>query len=154
MNGAKLKLPPRVCVRAGCTVVLERRPTESPTNWRTRVYCSASCQRSVGRGRKVRPDPLVPPSVARTPVVVQEWPDTPCQDPTTGLWWTDSFSDAEAARLPELAQKCAECPARSRCAELGEQERFGLFAGVLWHGGQKRHQLDLLAPIVPEEAAA
>lgn len=147
MNGTKLTLPPRVCVRAGCATVLERRPSESPTNWRTRRYCSAGCQRSVGRGRKVRPDALVPPSLARVPVVVQDWPDTPCQDPALGLWWTDSYSDEEDVRLTDLAQQCVGCPAFQRCAELGEQERFGLFAGVLWHGGQKRHRVDLLADL-------
>lgn len=74
------------------------------------------------RGRSVGGCDNQPPSLP----TVQPWPaDVPCRF----FGPDDAYQDATA---PEVADWCADCPVRARCAQaaLDNAEQWGVWAGV------------------------
>jgi hypothetical protein len=156
VTGTKLVLPPRVCVRDGCSTVLERRPAESPTNWRRRVYCSAKCQRPVGR--RTAPSPavvMVPAALLSVDDRDQTWRDeSACKSADPNLFNPVGQRELRGyERCRATADEfCHVCPVVASCfAQAVVGKEHGVWAAHLFRAGQPE---PLLADGLPIEAAS
>jgi hypothetical protein len=158
MSRRPITLPPRTCLRDGCSNRLVRRtdPWENTADWRRRVFCSDVCNEN--RNNPVTRRPAKPALVVADDRDTSWQAEARCKKADPRLFGpVEQFERNGRDRCRRVANLyCRPCPSRNACFQYAEEgEEQGCWGGALFQNRGGKVQVEpLLGAPMPIEVAS